>query len=56
MEKPHKKLDLWKLAMELVVQVYEITDRYPKDERFSLTDQTRRAAISVPSNIAEGAG
>ena len=55
MEKPHKKLDLWKLAMELVVQVYEITDRYPKDERFSLTDQTQRAAISVPSNIAEGA-
>lgn len=55
MEKPHKKLDLWKVAMELVVQVYEITDRYPKDERFSLTDQTRRAAISVPSNIAEGA-
>lgn len=55
MEKPHKKLDLWKLAMELVIRVYEVTDRFPKDERFSLTDQIRRAAISIPSNIAEGA-
>jgi four helix bundle protein len=55
MEKPHKKLDLWKVAMELVVQIYAITGRFPKDERFSLTDQIRRAAISVPSNIAEGA-
>jgi four helix bundle protein len=55
MEKPHKKLDLWKVAMELVIQVYEITDRFLKDERFSLTDQIRRAAISVPSNIAERA-
>jgi four helix bundle protein len=55
MEKPHKKLDLWKLAMELVIQAYKVTDRFPKDERFILTDQTRRAAISVPSNIAEGA-
>jgi four helix bundle protein len=55
MEKPHKKLDLWKVAIELVIQVYEVTDRFPKDERFSLTDQIRRAAISVPSIIAEGA-
>jgi four helix bundle protein len=55
MEKPHKKLDLWKVAMELVIQVYEVTDRFLKDERFRLTDQIRRAAISVPSNIAERA-
>ena len=58
MEKPRKKLDLWKVAMEFVIQVYqvyEVTDRFSKDERFSLTDQIRRAAISVPSNIAEGA-
>ena len=55
MEKPHKKLDLWKVAMELVIQVYEVTDRFPKDERFGLTDQIRRAAFSIPSNIAEGA-
>jgi len=58
MEKPRKKLDLWKVAMEFVIQVYqvyEVTDRFSKDERFSLTDQIRRAAISVPSKIAEGA-
>ena len=58
MEKPRKKLDLWKVAMEFVIQVYqvyEVTDRFSKDERFSLTDQIRRAAIRVPSNIAEGA-
>jgi four helix bundle protein len=41
--------------MELVIQVYEVTDRFPKNERFSLTDQIRRAAMSIPSNIAEGA-
>jgi four helix bundle protein len=55
MEKPHKKLDVWRLAMDLVTEVYRITESFPKDERYSLTDQVRRAAISIPSNIAEGA-
>lgn len=55
MEKPHKKLDAWKLSMDLVAQVYKVTEGFPREERYSLTDQIRRAAISIPSNIAEGA-
>lgn len=55
MEKPHKKLDAWKLSMDLVIDVYRITDNFPREERYSLIDQIRRAAISIPSNIAEGA-
>jgi four helix bundle protein len=55
MEKPHKKLDAWKLSMDLVIDVYRTTDKFPRQERYSLTDQIRRAAISIPSNIAEGA-
>ena len=55
MEKPHKKLDVWKLSMDLVTHVYRATEEFPKEERYSLTDQIRRAAVSIPSNIAEGA-
>lgn len=55
MDKPHKKLDAWKLAMDLVVDVYEVTHAFPARENYGLTDQIRRASISVPSNIAEGA-
>ncbi|HEY3166232.1 MAG TPA: four helix bundle protein [Candidatus Binatia bacterium] len=55
MEKPHKKLDAWKLSMDLVIDIYQITEKFPKGERYSLIDQIRRAAISIPSNIAEGA-
>ena len=55
MEKPHKKLDLWNVAMECVVHVYGVTEKFPKDERFGLTEQIRRSAVSIPSNIAEGA-
>ena len=55
MEKPHKKLDAWKLSMDLVIDVYQTTDRFPSQEKYSLTDQIRRATISIPSNIAEGA-
>lgn len=55
MDKPHKKLDVWKLSMQLVQDVYEISRKFPGEERFGLTDQVRRAAVSIPSNIAEGA-
>ena len=55
MNKPHKKLTVWQKAMDLVLKVYTITSRFPKSEVYGLTSQTRRAAISIPSNIAEGA-
>ena len=55
MRKPHKKLDLWKLSMDHAVQVYKVTERFPQEERYGITGQIRRAGISIPSNIAEGA-
>jgi len=55
MEKPHKKLDVWKMSMELVKRIYKMTDSFPKHEGFGLTSQIRRSAVSIPSNIAEGA-
>jgi four helix bundle protein len=50
----HKKLDVWKLAVEFVSTIYRITNTYPKDELFGLISQTRRASVSISSNIAEG--
>jgi four helix bundle protein len=55
MEKPHKKLDVWRLSMELTEAVYRITAGFPADEKFGLVTQMRRAVVSVPSNLAEGA-
>jgi len=52
----HKNLDVWKLGIELVKDVYKMTQSFPSDELYGLTSQLRRAAVSVPSNIAEGAG
>jgi four helix bundle protein len=52
--KTHKDLDIWKRGMKLVEQVYLETNQLPKEEAFCLTQQIRRAAISYPSNIAEG--
>jgi len=52
----HKDLDVWKKSIELVTEIYEITRIFPKDEIYGLTGQIRRAAISIPSNIAEGSG
>ncbi len=51
----HKDLEIWHLAIDLVVMVYEITKGFPNAEQFGLTSQLRRSSISVPSNIAEGA-
>lgn len=51
-----KELKIWNRAIDLAVDVYDATSKYPMDERFGLTSQSRRAAVSIPSNIAEGAG
>jgi len=56
MSKPHKKLAAWQKSMELVEKLYKITSTFPREEMYGLTSQTRRAAVSVPSNIAEAAG
>lgn len=50
----HKDLDIWKMSIDLVKDIYTLTESFPKDEQFGLTSQLRRAAVSVPSNIAEG--
>ena len=52
----HRNSVAWNKAMELTVQVYQLTRSFPTDERFGLTNQLRRAAVSIPSNIAEGKG
>ncbi|MEO7326083.1 MAG: four helix bundle protein [Dokdonella sp.] len=53
--RPHERLDVWRDAMDLVETTYRFSAAFPDAERFGLTAQIRRAAISVPSNIAEGA-
>lgn len=53
--KNHKDLEAWKKSIELVCNIYKITDSFPKNECYGLALQMRRAAISIPSNIAEGA-
>ena len=54
--KNYKELEVWQKAMELVVHVYRVSKNFPKEELFALTNQLRRAAVSIPSNIAEGFG
>jgi four helix bundle protein len=54
--RPHENLDVWKKAMDFVVDVYKSTNSFPNDERFGLISQIRRASVSIAANIAEGAG
>jgi four helix bundle protein len=55
-DKGFRKLLVWQRAHELVLAVYKMTDKFPKSEMFALTSQLRRAAVSIPANIAEGQG
>ncbi|QDS98392.1 four helix bundle protein [Adhaeretor mobilis] len=50
----YQELDVWKLAMHFTSAIYRLTASFPKDEQFGLSSQLRRAAVSIPSNIAEG--
>jgi four helix bundle protein len=54
--RPHHSLDVWKKAVDLTVEIYELTENFPKEEKFGLTSQIRRASVSIAANIAEGAG
>jgi len=55
MKRAHKKLDIWKEGVVLATDVYKLTETFPKTEIYGLTSQMRRAVVSIPSNIAEGA-
>jgi four helix bundle protein len=52
----YKQLDAWKASMELIAEIYVMTRQYPKEETYALTSQTKRAAVSIAANIAEGLG
>lgn len=52
----YRDILVWQRAMDLVEAAYKMSDRFPEEERFGLTSQLRRAAVSVPANIAEGYG
>lgn len=54
MEWKHRRLEVWQEARELVRRIYGVSNNFPKTEKFGLADQINRAAVSVPSNIAEG--
>lgn len=53
--KTHKDLDIWKYSVDFVNEVYNLTSTFPKEELYALTSQIKRSAVSIPSNIAEGA-
>jgi four helix bundle protein len=52
--KSYKDLQIWKVSMDFVVEVYKLTDKFPSSELYGLTSQIRRSSVSIPSNIAEG--
>jgi len=52
----YKDLKVWEMAMEVVMDIYHLSNDIPKDEKFGLISQIKRSAVSIPSNIAEGAG
>lgn len=52
----YENLDVWEKSHQLALAVYESTDNFPEQEKYSLTDQIRQASVSIPSNIAEGCG
>jgi four helix bundle protein len=54
-KRAHKKLDVWQESVTLATYIYQITEKFPKTEIYGLTSQMRRAAVSIPSNVAEGA-
>jgi four helix bundle protein len=54
--RPHERLEVWQTAVDFAVKVYKETESFPKDERFGLTSQIRRASVSGAANIAESAG
>ena len=53
--RPHENLNVWKKSVDFVVDVYKTTEHFPREEKFGLTSQIRRASVSVSANIAEGA-
>ena len=52
----YQDLEVWKKAMELVTDIYKVSQTFPKEELYGMTNQLRRASVSVPANIAEGWG
>lgn len=56
MAQSFRELTVWQRSMQLTVQVYKLTQPFPREEQFGLTSQLRRSAVSIPSNIAEGQG
>ncbi len=54
--KAHHKLKVWQRSIDFVVEIYKLTEKFPKSELYGLTNQMRRAAVSIASNLAEGAG
>ena len=50
----HKKLESWKESIKLTIDIYKLTQNFPKEELYGITNQIRRSAVSIPSNIAEG--